>query len=48
MSDVPHLGFIIAAYAVTALTLLGAIAVLIKDRRDQQQLLARLAPRDDQ
>lgn len=46
MSDIPHLGFIIAAYTVTALTLMGAIAVLIQDRRAQTRLLARLAPRD--
>ena len=44
---IPHLGFIVAAYAVTVAVLGGAILVLVLDRRTQVRLLARLAPSQD-
>ena len=40
MNDIPHLGFIVAAFGVSALVILGMIAVVWWDYRD---LLARLA-----
>ena len=42
MSDVPHIGFIVAAYAITALVLLGTIAAVLVDGRRQTRLLSRL------
>jgi heme exporter protein CcmD len=44
MSGVDHLGFIVAAYAVTALVLGATLAVLFIDSRTQKTLLARLDP----
>ena len=40
---VPHLGFIVAAYAVTIVALTGTVVVLWRDRRAQQQALDRLS-----
>ena len=40
MTDIPHLGFIVAAYAVAVVVILGMIAAVWWDYRD---LLARLA-----
>lgn len=42
MSEIPHIGFIVAAYAVTAVVLLGAIAAVLVDGRRQTRLLAAL------
>lgn len=42
MSGVDHLGFIVAAYSVTALTLIATIVVLAFDHRTQKRLLALL------
>ncbi len=42
MSDVPHIGFIVAAYAVTAVVLLGLVAAILVDGRAQRRLLAQL------
>ncbi len=45
MNDVPHLGFIVAAYAVTAAVLVAMTAAVILDGRAQRRLLARLEGR---
>lgn len=47
MSAVPHLGFIVAAYAATAVTLGATVLALIFDRRTQARLLARFERRAD-
>ena len=46
MSGVDHLGFIVAAYGVTAVTLLATIVVLVVDNRAQKRALRRFGPRD--
>ena len=46
MMEVPHIGFIVAAYALTLLVLGGTILALVHDQRTQKRLLARLAPRE--
>ena len=43
--DSAHFGFILAAYAVTAVVVLGMIGAIILDHRALQQALARLAAR---
>ncbi|MCW6509610.1 heme exporter protein CcmD [Lichenifustis flavocetrariae] len=40
---VPHIGFILAAYALTLLVLGGTILALVYDQRTQKKLLARLS-----
>jgi heme exporter protein CcmD len=40
-----HLGFIIAAFAVTGVVLAGTIAAILLDYRAQLQALARLSGR---
>lgn len=39
MSGVEHLGFIVAAYLVTAVMLLATVAALLLDLRTQKRLL---------
>ena len=39
---VPHIGFIVAAYAVTALVVGGAVAAVLIDRRALRRALERL------
>ena len=41
-----HLGFIVAAYGVTLVALLGTVLALVADQRTQRQLLARFPDRD--
>ena len=41
MSD-PHLGFIVAAYALTAVVLNGLVSAIVLDGRAQRRALARL------
>ena len=41
MSD-PHLGFIVAAYALTGIVLIGLVAAIVLDGRTQRRALARL------
>ena len=48
MSADGHLGFIVAAYAVTAIALTGTIVALLLDNRRQKRLLARFAARRDE
>jgi heme exporter protein D len=44
----PHTGFIVAAYAVALVVVLGMIAGVVLDHRAQQRALARLErPADD-
>ena len=47
MSAVPHLGFIVAAYGVTAAVLGMAIVALVLDRRTQARLLTRFGRTED-
>ena len=42
MTAVPHVGFIVAAYAVTALVVGGATAAVLIDRWALRRALARL------
>ena len=41
-----HAGFILAAYAFTALVMAGLVLDAIRDRRAQRRALARLQPED--
>ena len=41
MNDIPHIGFILAAYGVTALVLISTTLAVISDGRAQRRLLAR-------
>ena len=41
MSD-PHIGFIVAAYSLTAFVLIGLVTATILDGRTQRRALARL------
>ena len=42
MSDIPHLGFIVAAYVVTALAILAMIGAVVVDYRRLTRALSRL------
>ena len=46
MIPLPHFGFVAAAYAVAAITILAMIAATIADYRAQSAALRRLAPRE--
>ena len=41
MND-PHLGFIVAAYSLTTVVLIGLVAAIVLDGRAQRRALARL------
>jgi heme exporter protein CcmD len=45
MMDIPHIGFILAAYAVTAAVVGGAVAAVLLDRRALLRSLERLEAR---
>ena len=45
MSD-PHIGFVVAAYAVAAIVLIGMVVVVFVDHRAQKEALRRLESRD--
>ncbi len=45
MMDVPHLGYIVAAYAVTAVAIAAMIGAVLVDYRDLVGKLARLEAR---
>jgi heme exporter protein CcmD len=45
MNDIPHLGFIVAAFVVAAVTIVGMIAAILWDYRDLSARLARLEDR---
>lgn len=45
MMAIPHIDFIVAAYAVTALVVGGAVTAVLLDRRALLQTLARLEAR---
>ena len=47
MSD-PHIGFVVAAYAVAAIVLIGMVVAVFADYRAQQQALRRLERRDNE
>ena len=42
MSDIPHIGFIVAAYLVTAAAILAMIGAIIVDYRRLTRALSRL------
>jgi heme exporter protein CcmD len=42
LSDIPHLGFIVAAYLVTAVAVLAMIGVIVIDYRHLTRALSRL------
>jgi heme exporter protein CcmD len=43
---IPHLGFIVAAYAVTAVAIAAMIAAVLLDYRDLTAKLARLEDKE--
>ena len=47
MTAIPHLGFIVAAYGLTAALIGGTIVTLWLDQRRQKRLLAQFARRED-
>ena len=47
MSD-PHIGFVVATYAVAAIVLVGMVVAVFADYRTQQKQLKRLESRDGQ
>ena len=42
MIEIPHIGFIVAAYAVTTLVLVGAAVAILLDGRALRRALARM------
>ena len=44
MMAVPHIGFILAAYALTALAMAGMVATVVMDGRALRRALDRLGP----
>ena len=42
MSDIPHIGFIVAAYVVTAVAILAMIVAIVFDYRRLRHALSRL------
>jgi heme exporter protein CcmD len=42
MSDAAHIGFVIAAYAIAAIVLVGMVVAVFVDYRAQQRALRRL------
>ena len=48
MNAIPHLGFIVAAYAVAAVGVAAMIAAILLDYRDLTAKLAKLETRRDE
>ena len=46
MTAISHLGFIVAAYGLTAALIGGTIVALVLDQRRQKRLLARFGRED--
>jgi heme exporter protein CcmD len=44
----PHIGFVVAAYAIAAIVLVGMVVVVFADYRAQQKALKRLESREGQ
>jgi heme exporter protein CcmD len=42
MIDAPHFGFVVAAYAIAAVVIVGMIAAVLADYRAQSRALRRL------
>jgi heme exporter protein CcmD len=42
MSDIPHIGFIVAAYVVATVVIIGMIGVILFDYRSLSRALERL------
>jgi heme exporter protein CcmD len=42
VSDIPHIGFIVAAYLIAALTILAMIGAILVDYRRLSRALSRL------
>ena len=45
MMEIPHIGFILAAYGVTAVTMAGLVTSVLLDRHSLKRDLARLETR---
>ena len=45
MMDVPHIGFILAAYALTGAVLIGMVMAILLDKQALQHALDLLDPR---
>ncbi len=45
MSAIPHIGFIVAAYAVTTVVMLAMVVTVVLDGRALRRLLAKLETR---
>lgn len=45
MMAVPHIGFILTAYALTAVAMVGMVATIVMDGRSVRRALDRLDPR---
>jgi heme exporter protein CcmD len=48
VTDIPHLGFIIAAYGIAAVVVAAMIAAILLDYRDLTARLAKLETRRDE
>jgi heme exporter protein CcmD len=48
MTDIPHLGFIVAAYGIAAVVVAAMIAAILLDYRDLSARLAKLETRRDE
>jgi heme exporter protein CcmD len=48
VTDIPHLGFIIAAYGIAAVVVAAMIAAILLDYRDLSARLAKLETRRDE
>jgi heme exporter protein CcmD len=48
VSDIPHLGYIVAAYAVAAVAVVVMIATILLDYRDLTARLAKFEKRPDE
>ena len=45
MMQIPHIGFIVSAYVITTVVMLGMVAAVVIDGRNLTRTLARLDPR---
>jgi heme exporter protein CcmD len=48
VTDIPHLGFIVAAYGIAAVVVAAMIAAILLDYRDLSARLAKLETRRDE
>jgi heme exporter protein CcmD len=48
VNDIPHLGFIIAAYGIAAVVVAGMIGAILRDYRELAARLAKFEARRDE